>query len=131
MKVLDTDTCVEILRGNAHVIARRADTDDAVVTTWISAAELAYGAEKSRSPDHNTTLVAEFLATLPVVGLDHPAVLHFGAIKARLERAGQTLADADLFIASIALAKGASIVSGNRRHYERIEGLRLEDWIRG
>lgn len=131
MKVLDTDTCIEILRGNATVIARRAETDDAVATTWVSAAELAYGAAKSRAPEDNTTLVVDFLATLPVLGLDLPAVLHFGAIKARLERAGEILADADLFIASIALANGASVVTGNQHHYERIEGLRLEDWIRG
>jgi tRNA(fMet)-specific endonuclease VapC len=130
VKVLDTDTCIEILRSNDAVIARRAATDDAVVTTWVSAAELTYGAAKSRAPEDNTTVVTDFLATLPVLGLDHPAVLHFGPIKARLERAGQMLADADLFIASIALANGASVVTGNRRHYERIEGLRLEDWIR-
>lgn len=131
MKVLDTDTCIEILRGNDAVIARRAETDDLVVTTWVSAAELAYGAAKSPAPGENTTLVTEFLATLSVLGLDRPAVLHFGSIKARLERAGRMLADADLFIASIALANGASVVTGNKRHYERIEGLRIEDWIRG
>lgn len=67
MKVLDTDTCIEILRANAAVITRRAETDDAVATTWISAAELAYGAAKSRVPEDNTALVIEFLATLPVL----------------------------------------------------------------
>ena len=42
---------IEILRGNDAVIARRAETDDAVVTTWVSAAELSYGAAKSRAPE--------------------------------------------------------------------------------
>ena len=40
------------------------------------------------------------------------------------------IADADLLIAAIALAHGASVVTGNRKHYERIESLRIEDWIR-
>lgn len=41
------------------------------------------------------------------------------------------LGDADLLIAAIALANGASLVTGNRWHYERIANLRIEDWIRG
>ena len=131
MKVLDTDVCIEILRGNTDVIARRRDVDDDVVTTWITASELAFGAAKSRASESNLNLVTEFLATLPVLDMNLPAALQFGQIKARLESTGQRVADADLFIASITLAHGASVVTGNRRHYERIAKLRVEDWIRG
>jgi tRNA(fMet)-specific endonuclease VapC len=131
MKLLDTDVCIELLRGNERVIACRQRTLDDVATTWITACELSYGAAKSRSPEKNQTLVSEFLATLGVVGLDHPAAEGFGRIKSALDRAGNILADADLMIASIALAQGASLVTGNRKHYDRIEGLRIEDWIRG
>ena len=131
MKILDSDVCIEILRGNVEVIERRRSVDDDVATTWITAAELAYGAEHSRDPERNLTLVTEFLATMPVVGLDLPAALEFGRRKARLERAGSRVADADLLIAAIALARGASVVTGNLKHYERIEGLRTEDWTRG
>ena len=131
MKILDSDVCIEILRGNEKVIEKRRTVDDDIATTWITASELAYGAEKSRAPKRNTTLVTEFLATLPIVGLDLPAALEFGRRKAKLERAGMRIADADLLIATIALAHGASVVTGNRKHYERIEGLRTEDWIRG
>ena len=130
MKILDSDVCIEILRGNERIVDRRRTVDDDVATTWITASELAYGAGKSRDPERNTTLVTEFLATLPVVGLDLPAALEFGRLKARLEWAGRRIADADLLIASIALANGASVVTGNRKHYERIDGLRTEDWIR-
>ena len=131
MKILDSDVCIEILRGNERVIGKRSTVDDDVATTWITASELAYGAGKSRDPERNTTLVTEFLATLPVIGQDLPSALEFGRLKARLERAGRRIADADLLIASIALANGASVVTGNRKHYERIDGLRTEDWIRG
>ena len=43
MRVLDTDTCVEILRGNQRVLERRAAIRDGLATTWITAAELYYG----------------------------------------------------------------------------------------
>lgn len=101
-----------------------------MTTTWITAAELYYGAAKSISPEKNRALVKNFLATLPVLGLDQASVQIFGEAKALLERRGQRLADADLFIAAIAVAQNATVVTGNRRHYERIPGVGIEDWIR-
>lgn len=131
MKILDTDVCIEILRGNRQVIARRRESLDEVATSWITASELSYGAAKSRAPVKNQNLVIEFLATLPVVGLNLPAAELFGRHKAALERQGNRLADADLLIAAIAMAQGATLITGNVRHYERIPGLLIEDWIRG
>ncbi|MBI2376374.1 MAG: type II toxin-antitoxin system VapC family toxin [Deltaproteobacteria bacterium] len=128
--MLDTDTCIEILRGNEAVIERRAATDDEVVTTWITAAELRYGAAKSVAPEKNHALVTKFLATLPVLGLDAASAQIFGEAKALLEKRGHRLADADLFIGAIAAAKQASVVTGNKKHYARIPGVVLEDWIR-
>ncbi len=130
MKILDTDTCVEILRGNQTVIERRAAIDDVVVTTWITASELFFGAAKSMAPVDNRTLVGSFLDTLDVVGLDRSSARIFGETKAVLQRAGAGLADADLFIGAIAVARSASVITGNTRHFERIPGVVLEDWIR-
>jgi len=130
LKLLDTDTCIAILRGNEAVIARRAATEDDVVTTWVTAAELHYGAAKSIAPEKNRMLVRKFLATLPILGLDDASAQIFGEAKALLERQGQRLADADLFIGAIAAAQQATVVTGNRRHYNRIPGVIVEDWIR-
>lgn len=112
------------------MIARRAATTEEVVTTWITAAELYYGAAKSVAPEKNRALVTSFLATLPVFGLDQASVQIFGAAKALLERKGHRLADADLFIGAIAVVQEATVVTGSRRHYERIPGVAVEDWIR-
>ncbi len=131
MRILDTDVCIEILRHNTRVITRRRNTLDRVATTWITAAELYYGAAKSRTPQQKAEAVKEFLTTLTVAGLDDRSVQRFGSIKADLEKVGQGLADADLFIGAICLAHAAILVTGNIRHYERIRGLSIEDWIRG
>lgn len=101
-----------------------------MVTTWISAAELYYGAAKSNAPAKNRALVKSFLASLPILGLDEASVQIFGEAKALLERHGQRLADADLLIGAIAAAQRATVVTGNTRHYERIPGVALENWIR-
>ena len=131
MRILDTDTCIAILRGNEAVIERRAAVADVVVTTWITAAELFYGAAKSNAPDNNRAVVSSFLSTLPVLGVDEASAQIFGEAKALLERQGQRLADADLFIGAIVAAQRGIVVTGNRRHYERIPGVTIEDWIRG
>ncbi|MDP2315202.1 MAG: PIN domain-containing protein [Pseudomonadota bacterium] len=130
MKVLDTDTCIGLLRGHTEVIERRLAETDEVATTWVTASELFYGAAKSVKPDANGALVVRFLATLPVLGLDLASARVFGEVKARLASQGQIVADADLFIGSVALSRGAAIVTGNRRHYDRLPGLVVEDWLR-
>lgn len=130
MKVLDSDTCIGILRGRTEVLARRAAERDEVVTTWVTASELFYGAAKSVQPEANAALVIRFLNTLPVLTPDLASARLFGEVKSRLTSDGRIVADADLFIAAIALSHGATLVTGNQRHYERIPGLSIEDWLR-
>jgi len=131
MRILDTDVCVEILRDNRQVKSRRLSAPGPVVTTWITVAELYYGAFKSAKPKKNRALVADFVKTLEVLHLDEPATEHFGRVRSDLERMGLRLEDADLLIAGIVLSRDAILVTGSLRHYERIDGLTCEDWIRG
>jgi tRNA(fMet)-specific endonuclease VapC len=109
---------------------RRLQSTDSVGTTWVTAAELFYGAAKSREPRSNRVLVEKFLVTLPIYGLDTASTEVFGEAKALLERSGRRLADADLLIAAISVAMQATVVTGNVRHYERIPGVTVENWIR-
>ncbi|MGH8628920.1 MAG: hypothetical protein ACREYC_27925 [Gammaproteobacteria bacterium] len=60
-----------------------------------------------------------------------PAAERFGQLKAKLEQTGDRLADLDLLIAAITLTHGATLITGNLKHYQRIETLCIEDWIRG
>ena len=63
--------------------------------------------------------------------LNLAAAEHFGRTKAQLESTGLRVADADLLIAAVTMAHGGTLVTGNLRHYDRITGLPLDDWIRG
>lgn len=130
MRILDTDTCIELLRGNERVLDKRSAVMDEVVTTWISASELYFGAARSSQPEGNRALVDEFLAATAPIDINLRAAQTFGEIKASLLRSGESLPDADLLIGAIAIARGAILVTGNARHFEKMPGLLLEDWIR-
>lgn len=129
MRILDTDHCVELLRGNDAVIHRRGEVADLVATTWVTAGELYFGAARSKRPGGNRKLVDELLETLPILSPGADAAGRFGALKADLESSGRRVPDADLWIAALSLAEAAVLVTGNERHYARIPRLRTESWI--
>lgn len=129
--LLDTDTCVEILRGNEQVIRRRRGVYQEVVTTEITASELYFGAAKSREPSRNKQVVDDFLKTLKVMPIGRRGAQFFGGFKARLQADGNLIPDADLWIASISRALRLTVVTGNAKHLGRVPGVVVEDWIRG
>jgi len=131
VRVLDTDVCVELLRGNTLIIEQRDALNDDLSVTWMTAAELYYGAERSSAPGHNRRLVARFLETVPLIRCREASAREFGVLKAVLEKLGQRLADADLIIAAACLALDAVLVTGNVAHFSRVPGLHVEGWIRG
>jgi len=95
----------------------------------MTAAELYYGAEKSQKKNENLLLVEQFLITVEVLNTDSLIVKKFASLKTELELNGTRLADADLFIAATSLVYCEKLVTGNLRHFERIAGLQLENWL--
>ena len=129
MVILDTDVCIHILRGNFSVIEQRQKYSGQAAVSFMTAAELFYGAEKSANPVKNRTLVDQFLLSVATVESDRNIVRRFGSLKAALERDGLPLADADLLIAATVLERADLLVTGNTKHFSRIEGLSLVNWI--
>ena len=70
MILLDTDICIEILRKNKNVIKKRAQYDDTTAISFMSIAELYYGAAKSQNPPKNHQLINEFLLKIETVHTD-------------------------------------------------------------
>ena len=66
-----------------------------------------------------------------MLDFDRTVAERYGALRADLERGGRRLADLDLRIAAIATVHHATLVSGNVRHFARVPGLIVEDWLRG
>jgi tRNA(fMet)-specific endonuclease VapC len=95
----------------------------------ITLAELMHGAEKSARVEHNMRQVEDFVSRLQVVAYDIKAAAHYGQIRASLERKGTTIGVNDLHIAGHARSEGLILVSNNLREFERVDGLRLENWV--
>jgi tRNA(fMet)-specific endonuclease VapC len=126
--LFDTDTCIELLRGNKKVLSKRAAYAGDVCICFMAVGELFYGAENSAYPDANKLLIEKLLLTVPVIQTDVPILKRFGELKALLKKKNQLLPDADIFVAATALEKAEGLVTGNRKHFERISGLRIENW---
>lgn len=128
MRILDSDHCVALLRGHLDLRGRVSPGEELGVTA-ISVGELMHGVHKSSRVEENLARLGVLLAALTVLPYDERAAGRFGRIKAALERAGETLGDLDLQIASVALERGAPLVTHNQRHFGRVPGLVVEDWL--
>jgi tRNA(fMet)-specific endonuclease VapC len=127
--LLDTDVCIHLLRGNRNIINKRQNYSEQVAVSFMTVAELYYGVEKSANPQKNKTVLEQFLITVKVINSNSNIASRFGQLKAVLEKKGIPLADADLLIAATALETSTLLVTGNIKHYQRIESLNLENWI--
>jgi tRNA(fMet)-specific endonuclease VapC len=128
MILLDTDICIELLNGNKQIIQHRNQTDAIVGISFMSVAELFYGAEKSSNPSKNLTIIEELLLSLEILQTDIPILKRFGILKSNLQKKGISLPDADILIASTALEKCEKLITGNIKHFDRIPELSIEDW---
>ena len=127
--LLDTDTVVELLRGDASIL-RRARSRPAK-TLGISAVtlyELRVGVEKSRDAAANRKLLADALAPFEALPFDDPASQEAARVRAELERKGKGIGPYDTLIAGHALALGAILITSNTREFSRVRGLKLENW---
>jgi tRNA(fMet)-specific endonuclease VapC len=130
MILFDTDTCIEILRGNKKVIKKRSEYPGEIALSFMSIGELFYGAEISAYPVENWLLVEKFLLTVAIIQTDIPILKRFGEIKGDLKKGSRLVPDADILIAATALEKAEALITGNASRFVRIAGLKIDNWIR-
>jgi len=94
----------------------------------ITLAELLHGVEKSARQEHNQNQVEDFISRLDVLRYDEKSAAHYGSIRADLERKGTTIGVNDLHIAGHARSEGLILVTNNEKEFNRVDGLRIENW---
>lgn len=93
----------------------------------VTVAELTFGVAKSGSTRNRHDLEM-FLSTLGILPFDESTIWHYGELRTHLERRGQPIGTLDTMIATHVLATHTILVTNNTREFERVSGLRLENW---
>jgi len=101
---------------------------DKIKIPSIVAAELLYGAEKSRRRAFNLPRVKQFLSYYEIMPFDEEAADCYRIIRTDLERKGTPVGGNDMIIAATVLSRGGILVTNNTKEFSRIGGLALEDW---
>ena len=123
--LLDTDACIEIIRGNPKPLDQHPDA--AVVISTVSRFEILSGLRRSRGGKREKRAHA-FLHAVETLHFDEAAADQSAAVRIHLENAGTPIGAYDLLLAGHALALGCPILTGNVHEFERVPGLEIATW---
>lgn len=130
--MLDTTTASYVIRRRPLALKRRFDAlgQADLAISVVVLAELLYGAElhPTRRDDIRAD-VEDFRRRLVVIPWSETATVHYAQIRAELRRLGTPIGNMDLLIAAHARAEGMVLVTNNRREFQRVDGLALENWL--
>jgi len=128
--MLDTNICIYVIKSRPPSCREKFTTHSgALAISSVTMAELIYGAMKSAKPESNLRTIEEFAARLTVLDFDTNAAGHYGDIRSNLEAKGTVIGPYDMMIAGHARSHGLILVTNNAREFERVEGMRLENWV--
>lgn len=130
--LLDTNICINIRqRRPAEVVARFGEVDqgDAALSV-VTFGELVRGVHRSADPRSGMEVLTELIELIPILPMPPEAGLHYGMVRAALERSGSVIGNNDLWIAAHALSLGLVLVTNNEREFGRVPELVIENWVR-
>lgn len=133
--LLDTTICIYIIKKSPEKVIKKletivnAETKNEIYLSSITVSELYYGVEKSSQRDKNLEALKGFLTPFQVVDFNLKSAEIFGHIRAGLEKKGTVIGPYDLQIASVAIAHDFVLVTNNTKEFERVDGLKMENWV--
>ncbi|MEQ1312522.1 MULTISPECIES: type II toxin-antitoxin system tRNA(fMet)-specific endonuclease VapC [Acinetobacter] len=128
--LLDTNICIYVINNKPqHVFERFKQYQlGQLAISSITASELAFGVEKSGS-ERNKQALNKFLSPLEILPYDEQAIWHYAKLRQNLQSIGKPIGSLDMLIAAHALALEVVLVTNNTKEFERIDGLKLENWV--
>jgi tRNA(fMet)-specific endonuclease VapC len=129
--MLDTNICIYTMKKHPPGVFKnlRKLSPDSVGISAITEAELRFGMSNSSKPEHNHRILDEFLGPFQIVPFDSAAAAHYGEIRSHLRRNGTLIGNMDLLIAAHARSLPVTLVTNNMKEFERVPGLKLENWV--
>lgn len=130
VSLLDTNLCIRALRDRPAGIRERLKAEyDTVCISAVVRYELYVGIAQARGTARERREIDEFLSPFQCLPFDDEAAFHAADIRVDLARKGQLIGPNDLLIAGHARSLGLKVITGNLREFQRVEGLRCEDWL--
>lgn len=129
--MLDTNVCISLMKGRAQHLQVKFNSE--ALTMCVSAVttfELQTGVEKSQHMEKSQNVLNALLANVEILDFGGKAASHAAEIRATLERKGNGIGPCDTLIAGHARSEGLVIVTDNENEFRRVEGLRVENWLR-
>ena len=129
--LLDTNICIYIKNHRPpEVLARFSKLPPGkVAMSAITYGELCFGAEINSKPKQVRQILEQLTTLIPVLPLDGAVSAHYGKIRQHLQAGGKPIGNNDLWIASHALAGKLILVTNNVAEFERVPGLKIENWV--
>lgn len=128
--LLDSNICIHFFRGKYNIIDKLIEVRlSNCAISEISLAELVFGAEKSDNPKKNHKLIEKFIGQLTILPI-YDAIQTYGNEKVRLQREGKIISDFDLLIGCTAIENDLIMVTENVYEFERIKGIKIENWVK-
>ena len=131
MFILDTNICIYIIKKQpASVLARFEQLQvGEVAMSLVTFGELEYGALRSQNVEKSSQILNDITRFIPVLSMEQSVAEHYADIRADLAAKGKPIGNNDLWIAAHARSLDAILVSNNIKEFERVEGLKLENWV--
>lgn len=130
--LIDTNICIYIMNHSPpEVIQKFKDVKVGEIgISTISVSELSYGVAKSKSQQQNEKRLEEFLVPFEILPYDEKASKYYGLIRSQLEAQGNVIGPLDMLIAAHALSENLVLVTNNEKEFNRIETLKVDNWVR-
>jgi len=127
--MLDTDSVSYVLRGQGEVSARMVEhRPSELCISSVTLAQLRYGAGRRKSAKLHH-MIDRFSSIVAVMPFDETCAMHFGQIASDLAERGTPIGDFDAMIAAHALALEVTLVTNNIKHFNRVRGLNVANWV--
>lgn len=130
MYLLDTNICIFAIKKRPERVLKKLKEkiSDGIYISSLTVAELEFGVENSQKIENNRIALLKFLSIFNILNFDDSDAIDYGKLKTDLRKQGRIIGPIDMLLAAQALNKELIFVTNNVKEFERVKGLKIEDW---
>ncbi len=130
MYLLDTNICIFAIKRKPSKVFEliKERSKEGIYISSLTVAELEFGVQNSEREEQNRIALLKFLSVFNILNFDDSDAIDYGRMKVDLRKNGNVIGPIDMLLAAQALNKDMIFVTNNVKEFERVKGLRIEDW---